>query len=63
MVQKEGRLVETIYHNEENGYRVCIMECEDQVLTLVGTLPGLNTGDRIRVTGKMTVHKRYGEQL
>ncbi len=63
MVQKEGRLVETIFHNEENGYRVCIMECEDEVLTLVGTLPGLNTGDRIRVTGKMKVHKRYGEQL
>ena len=63
MVQKVGRLVETIFHNEENGYRVCILECEEEVLTLVGVLPGVKTGDRIRVVGKMKMHTRYGEQL
>ncbi|RQD72234.1 MAG: ATP-dependent RecD-like DNA helicase [Tindallia sp. MSAO_Bac2] len=61
--QYEGKLVEMIYQNEENGYRVGILECEDQLLTLVGVLPGLNAGDRIRVRGKKQVHHRYGEQL
>ncbi|MDW7672260.1 MAG: ATP-dependent RecD-like DNA helicase [Bacillota bacterium] len=63
MIQREGRLVETIFHNEENGYRVCLLECDDEVLTLVGVLPGVKTGDRIRVVGKMKVHSRYGEQF
>lgn len=63
MEQYEGKLVEMIYQNEENGYRVGILECEDQVLTVVGILPGLNIGERIRVRGKKQVHQRYGEQL
>ena len=61
--QYEGKLVEMIYQNDENGYRVGILECEDQVLTVVGILPGLNAGERIRVRGKKQVHQRYGEQL
>ncbi|SDY62186.1 SF1B family DNA helicase RecD2 [Tindallia californiensis] len=61
--QYEGKLVEMIYQNDENGYRVGILECEEQVLTVVGILPGLNAGDRIRVRGKKQVHQRYGEQL
>ena len=63
MIQREGKLVETIFHNEANGYRVCLLECEEEMLTVVGVLPGINDGDRLRITGKMTVHPRYGEQL
>ena len=63
MIQLEGRLVETIFHNPENQYRVGILETESQVLTVVGTMPGVKTGDRVRVTGKIIVHARYGEQL
>ncbi|SMP52453.1 SF1B family DNA helicase RecD2 [Anoxynatronum buryatiense] len=63
MIQREGKLVETIFHNEANGYRVCLLECDEEMLTVVGVLPGINDGDRLRITGKMTVHPRYGEQL
>ena len=63
MIQREGRLVETIFHNEENGYRVCLLECESELLTVVGVMPGVHNEDRIRVTGRIKKHRRYGEQL
>ena len=63
MIQREGKLVDMIYQNDENGYRVCVLECDDEVITVVGVLPGLKLGDRIRISGQMKQHSRYGEQF
>lgn len=59
----EGVVYDIIYYNEENGYVIAIMEVDDELLSIKGTVPFIREGDRMRVWGKLEVHAFYGEQL
>lgn len=59
----KGQIENIIYSNESNGYTVCEMISENQLVTAVGYLPFLNVGDVIIATGDMIQHNVYGEQL
>ena len=43
----EGVIEEVVYHNEENGYTVLILECEneEEPITAVGELPFAAEGE------------------
>ena len=59
----EGAVEQIIYSNEENGYTVCDMSTEDDVVTVCGIMPMLNEGDSLCVYGKWVHNEKYGRQF
>ncbi len=59
----EGIVSNIRYRNEESGYSVMTLDCSDSDITIVGTMPFFNEGDRIEVEGDFTYHDKYGEQI
>ena len=60
----KGTVAAIIYRNEENGYTVLNLETTDgDDITCVGSFATLSVGAVLSVTGKVSVHNRYGEQL
>lgn len=59
----QGYVEKIIYRNEENGYTVLSLLSEDTALTCVGAFHFVNEGEYIEVTGTITEHPVYGEQL
>ncbi|MBR2974352.1 MAG: ATP-dependent RecD-like DNA helicase [Clostridia bacterium] len=59
-----GTVVGIVFYNQENGYTVLELETQqDGIVTCVGNLPSLSTGEVLTVTGTLVAHKTYGEQL
>ncbi|MBQ8398660.1 MAG: ATP-dependent RecD-like DNA helicase [Clostridia bacterium] len=56
---------EVVYHNEENGYTVLVLENErfPEPITAVGELPFIAEGEQIKALGNWTVHPTYGRQF
>ncbi|MGI6721619.1 MAG: ATP-dependent RecD-like DNA helicase [Anaerovoracaceae bacterium] len=63
MIEMRGTITDIIFHNDQNGYTIAVMETEDEQLTIVGHLPSCNTGRSYLIRGDFTVHKKYGEQF
>ena len=59
----EGYVERIIYRNGENGYTVLNITNEDDEMTCVGVFTFINEGEYIEVTGNITEHPIYGEQL
>lgn len=66
-VQQEmirGSVSAVIYQNEENGYAVLRFDAEGgETITVVGTIPMVNVGERLVVAGKWSRHPSYGRQF
>ena len=62
-MELEGIIEDIIYQNEVNSYTVATMITSDDEITIVGYLPFINSGDSIKVIGRMIEHKEYGEQF
>jgi len=64
-VRVEGTLAHITYRNEDNGWTVARLDAEghDDPVVLVGSLPGVEPGDSLRITGRWTEHPSYGKQL
>src|SRR4030067_1042035 len=60
----EGVLTHVVYSNEENSYTVAKLKLVDEykVVTVVGNLYGVSTGETLRLTGEWTTHKKFGEK-
>lgn len=61
--QYEGYVEKIVYRNAENGYTVLSLLQEEEELTCVGTFPVISEGEYIEVTGSITEHAIYGEQI
>ncbi|MCL2377488.1 MAG: ATP-dependent RecD-like DNA helicase [Defluviitaleaceae bacterium] len=72
----QGMVENIIYHNDENGYTVFTVYCEEQPLTLAnyqddddntitctGHFPDLHEGESLSITGTFVNNPRYGWQL
>lgn len=59
----QGRIEEIIYENDENGYKICEVDCDGEYVTIRGSLPFLHIGERISALGHWETHKAYGEQF
>jgi len=59
----EGTVSTIIFSNPENGYSVIRLDTPEGVVTAAGSVPGINTGERVLLTGAWTVHQQYGEQF
>lgn len=66
-VQQEmirGSVSAIVYQNEENGYAVLRFDTEGgETITVVGTIPMTNVGERLVVAGKWSRHPAYGRQF
>ena len=60
-----GSVERVIYLNEENGYAICDLGCdsEDEIVTIVGTIPYVSEGDLIEVYGQWVHNPKYGRQF
>jgi len=72
----QGMVESIIYHNDDNGYTVFTIDCEEQPLTLAnyqdddektitctGHFPDLHEGESLKITGAFVNNPRYGWQL
>lgn len=59
----EGIVNEIIFQNEENGYTVCELDADGELVTLVGLMPYLTAGEQLKASGEWTVHPSFGKQL
>ncbi|MBU0493811.1 MAG: ATP-dependent RecD-like DNA helicase, partial [Chloroflexi bacterium] len=60
----EGTLEGIIFHNAATGYTVAALQTDTyQTATIVGTLVGVQPGERLRVTGQWATHPQYGAQF
>lgn len=62
-MELEGEVREIIYKNELNSYCIANFETADGEITIVGYLPFINTGDTLKLVGKIVEHQEYGEQF
>ena len=58
-----GEVVDIRYKNEVNSYTIADIETEEELTTVVGYLPFINSGDTLKLTGKFVEHKEYGRQF
>ena len=58
-----GEVADIIYQNELNSYTITTFETEDELITVVGYLPFVTSGDTLKLTGKFVEHKDYGRQF
>ena len=64
-----GTVENIIYCNEENGYTVFDLSCDEknedvgEIVTAFGTLPDLSVGEKVTLEGEWSVSKNYGRQF
>lgn len=60
----KGTVNGIIFRNEDNGYTVLsLLTSDDNAIVCVGTFPMLTVGTLLKVSGKISMHNKYGEQL
>ncbi|MDQ1269078.1 MAG: exodeoxyribonuclease alpha subunit [Thermodesulfobacteriota bacterium] len=65
MITINGTLSRITFQNPENHYTVCRVAVPKVVdaITVVGHLPGVAQGERLKLKGTWTSHPKYGEQF
>lgn len=59
----EGYIEKIIFRNDDNGYTVLNLSCDNFEMTCVGSFPFINEGEYLYARGKYTEHQFYGEQF
>ena len=59
----EGSVEQIVFCNDDNGYTVCDMALEDDIVTVCGIMPMICEGDRLCVYGKWVHSAKYGRQF
>lgn len=63
-MELKGQIEDIIYQNESNAYTICVFNIEEEeLITAVGYLPFIHTGDTLKVQGRYVTHQEYGEQF
>ena len=58
-----GYVEHIIYRNEENGYTVLNLVCQEEEVTCVGIFHVVSEGETLEMTGSYTSHPSYGQQF
>ena len=59
----QGEVDSVIYRNEENGYAVIMLACDNDLVTVVGEMGNIEEGEELVCTGEFIVHQKFGEQF
>ena len=62
MIEMEGTVLNIIFTNESNGYTILriLEKSEGDEVTLIGYIPFINVGDKIKAKGDWDVHNKFG---
>ena len=64
MTQFSGTVKKIVYRNEENGWTVATVRLQGGgEESIVGTLPGLGSGEDVKIEGEWTEHQKFGRQI
>jgi exodeoxyribonuclease V alpha subunit len=65
MAEIKGQIERVTYFNEENGYVIARLKAEGRtgLVTIVGSIPGLNPGEVLKLKGEWQNHPKYGQQF
>ena len=58
-----GSVENIVYRNEENGYTVLEIGCEDELITAVGQMADLCEGEEVVLHGNFKTHATFGQQF
>lgn len=58
-----GTVQSVVFQNPENGYTVLRLRTEGRVVTVVGCIPGVTSGEELTLSGTWTSHPSYGDQF
>ena len=59
----KGYISEITYKSPDSGYRVCRFMTDDDEETIVGTMPAIDEGEMLELSGEWTIHPIYGKQF
>lgn len=65
MVEVDGIVTDIVYKNDDNGYTVAKIKCEQdrENYSIVGYMHYLSEGQRIHIKGEWKYHKSFGKQI
>ncbi|CDF57344.1 ATP-dependent RecD-like DNA helicase [Thermobrachium celere] len=63
MIDIEGVVENIVFRNDENGYTVAKIRYNKDLISIVGYIPFINTGQRIKVKGEWVFHPNFGQQI
>ena len=65
MITLKGILERIVFHNPDNHYMIARLRADDskQPITVVGYMPGVNSGETLTVSGDWETHAKFGEQF
>lgn len=63
MTSIEGVVETIVFKNDENGYTVAKIQYNKDIIPIVGYMPFISVGQRIKATGEWVVHPNFGQQL
>lgn len=59
----QGEVDSIVYKNEENGFCVLMLNCDNDLVTVVGEMGDVEEGEELVLTGEFTTHRKFGEQF
>lgn len=59
----KGFITEIVYQSPQTGYTVAHLQTLDKEETIVGSMPTIDDGENLELTGEWTEHKIYGPQF
>ncbi|MDS0528477.1 ATP-dependent RecD-like DNA helicase [Clostridium sp. SHJSY1] len=59
----EGFVESIVYRSDDTGYVVAKINSSNKTITAVGTIPFLQEGQQVKLTGTWKMHKQFGEQF
>lgn len=63
MDEIQGAIYDVVFRNEQNGYSVVELECDKNLVTVVGYFAYINIGETIKAYGTWVQHPDYGKQF
>ena len=63
MTTIEGTVLHIVFRNDENGYTVMELSCDDELSVAVGSMPHIQPGEYVRLFGAWTEHRTFGRQF
>lgn len=58
-----GSVEEIVYHNEDTGFTVLLLNDGEELQTVVGQMMDIAEGEDLKATGRFTTHPSYGPQF
>ena len=59
----QGAVADTVFRNDDNGWSVIELRSQGDLITVVGALPALATGETCLFAGEWVNHPQYGRQF